>query len=131
MRKDPFLAIKEKIKRYANYALLLLSILLSVSLVRNIIRINKAKDSITDKQEQVDKLAEESKDLARKLEQTESDEYIEEQLRDNLGLSKEGEIVIVLPDEDVLRSLAPTRTKEEEVLPEPNWKKWARLFEVL
>ena len=43
-------------------------------------------------------------------------------------MAKEGEIVVILPDEHILRKLAPDREIEEEVLPDPNWKKWMKLF---
>ncbi|MDP3994252.1 MAG: hypothetical protein Q8P91_00270, partial [bacterium] len=55
-------------------------------------------------------------------------EYIEKQLRDKLGLSKEGETIVVLPDADTLRKLVPPIPGEEEILPDPNWKKWLKLF---
>jgi hypothetical protein len=41
---------------------------------------------------------------------------------------KEGEVIVVLPDEDILRKLAPLLPTEENTLPEPNWKKWEKLF---
>ncbi len=43
-------------------------------------------------------------------------------------MAKEGEIIIVLPDEEILGTLAPNLEEEEEALPDPNWKKWLKLF---
>lgn len=58
-------------------------------------------------------------------------EFIEQQARDKLGLAQEGEVIVVLPPEEVLRSLAP---KEEfvdsgfEQETRPIWRQWVRLF---
>jgi hypothetical protein len=84
---------------------------------------------IEEAQEQVDKLKEENQRLEEKIKEVRNIEFVEKQLRDKLGLAKEGEIVIVLPEDEVLRKLAPKIEEEEEVLPDPNWKKWMQLFD--
>lgn len=120
--------IKNKLKQYLNYFLILLSFLLIISLARNIIRINRAGKKIDEAQVRVEELKKENEELKGKIESLKSEEYKEKQLRDKLGLAKEGEIVVVLPDEEVLRKLAPKRVIEEDVLPAPNWKRWYKLF---
>lgn len=58
-----------------------------------------------------------------------SPEYVEREVRDKLGLAREGEVIVVLPDEHVLRKLAPREEPEfslEETL--PIWRQWMRLF---
>ena len=99
-----------------------------VSLVRNIVKINNVNQSIKDEEEKVEKIRQENAELKAKLEILRSDEYQEKQLRDKLGLAKEGELIVVLPEDEVLRNLAPKHVEEEETLPDPNWKKWAHLF---
>lgn len=78
----------------------------------------------------VEKLQKENEELQLKIEEAKKQEYIEKQLRDKLGLSKEGEIIVVLPDADTLRKLVPPIPEEEEILPDPNWKKWLKVFDV-
>ena len=99
-----------------------------VSLVRNIVKINNVNQSIKDEEEKVEKIRQENAELKAKLEILRSDEYQEKQLRDKLGLAKEGELIVVLPEDEVLRNLAPKHIEEEETLPDPNWKKWLHLF---
>lgn len=113
------------------YFIVFLSLLLLISLVRNIARIKKAGEKITAAQQRVEDLEEEQEELKERIEEVNSQEFIEKQLRDKLGLAKEGEVIIVLPEEEVLRKLAPKPQIEEEMLPDPNWKKWAKLFELL
>ena len=43
-------------------------------------------------------------------------------------MAKEGEIVVILPDPETVRKFAPSIYTEEEPLPDPNWKKWLKLF---
>ncbi|MBU0569705.1 septum formation initiator family protein, partial [Patescibacteria group bacterium] len=120
--------IKNKLEKLSGYLLVFFVLILSFSLARNIMRINKAKTRIQEAQERVDKLEEEKAKLGVKLEVVEGDEFIEKQMRDKLGLAKEGEVVVILPDDEILRKLAPNYKEEEETLPEPNWRRWARLF---
>ena len=102
--------------------------MLVLSLVRNIIKTRKANNLILEKESKVDKIRQENADLEKKIAEMKSPEYIERQIRNNLGLVKEGEVVIILPDEETLRSLAPKDEEEEEILPDPNWKRWLKLF---
>lgn len=81
-------------------------------------------------EENLEKVAQENRDLETKLKEVKDDVYIEKQLRDKLGYAKEGEIVVVLPDEAILRKLAPPERREEETLPDPNWKKWMKVFDL-
>lgn len=122
------LRIKENISRYSNLLVILFALFLIISLFRNVNRINKARDRIGEKNVDVQELAEDNEELKRRIEEIESTEYIERQIRDNLGMVKEGEIVIILPEDDVLRDLAPEVLTEKEDIPYANWEKWRNLF---
>jgi len=121
--------LKEKLGVYSNYLLIFIFLLMLVSLIRNVLRVVESNKRIGKAQDQVEKLKKENEELEEKLAVTRSEGYIEKQLRDKLGLAKEGEIVIVLPDEKILETLAPSLEEEEETLPDPNWKKWLKLFQ--
>ena len=124
--------IKEKLKstlvRYINILILALSVILVISLINNINRIRKSGERVSSAEQKLEDLKAENKTLKARIETVESDFFIETQLRDKLGLSKEGEIVVVLPEDDVLRKFAPKYEEEETDLPDPNWKKWLKLF---
>ena len=120
--------IKSILSPYIRYLFIAFFILLIVSLARNVIRILKAGERVGEAEKRVEKLKVENEELKKRLETVGSEEYIEKQLRDNLGLAKEGETIVVLPDEETLRALAPRVEEEEETLPDPNWRKWLKLF---
>ena len=121
-------ALKNKFEKLASYFLVFFVLSLVISLARNIVRIDKAKMRISEAQENVFKLEEKNIELEAKLELVKKEEFVEKQMRDKLGLAKEGEIVVILPDDEVLRKFAPNYENETETLPEPNWKKWFNLF---
>ena len=130
MKNNLINTFTERVKKLSSLFLLLISIALSLSLYRSITRTGAVNLGIEEAQEQVDKLKEENQRLEEKIKAVRNIEFVEKQLRDKLGLAKEGEIVIVLPEDDVLRKLAPKIEEVEEVLPDPNWKKWAKMFDL-
>lgn len=128
--------MKEKIKSLfknfsrslTTYILLLLLIFILISLTSNLIKVRQAYEKIKKEETKVEDLKKENEQIKSELEMVKTDEFIETQLRDKLGLAKEGEIVVVLPDEEVLRKLAPEIREEKDSLPDPNWKRWLNLF---
>lgn len=128
MKNKVLVEIYKRNRGKVRILLVIFIIMLGASFVRNISRIVSIERRVKEKEERVERLKEKKKKLKKRLEEVTSDSYIEKQLRDSLGLVKKGEIVIVLPDKEVLRSLAPEIEEEEDVLPDPNWKKWLNLF---
>lgn len=128
--------MKERIKKQFEYlkdrTLLVVGVLivlvLFVSLLRSYANFRNSNMEIASTQKKVDDLVNENKSLDERLNEVKSQEYIEKELRDKLGLAKENEIVVVLPAEDVLKKYAPEIDDQQELPPDPNWKKWARLF---
>jgi len=120
--------VKAKLGKYLTYILIIFLVMLALSLFRNISRIRQTNQKIEEKREKVEKLKKENEELTKRLEIVDEAEFIEKKLRDDLGLAKEGEIVVILPSKEVLKSLAPDYEEEEDSLPDPNWKKWLNLF---
>lgn len=117
--------IKDK---FITYAALILSIILTFSLVGNISQAKRVRGEISDKKKEIEQLQNEAKLIQEKIDQAQKPEFIEKEIRNRLGLVKESEIVVVLPEESVLRSLSPKVPEDLEILPDPNWKKWVKLF---
>ena len=101
---------------------------LTSSLIKSIKRIRMGDDLIKKTAVKLEKLNEENKKLALQAEVVQSEEFMEKQLRNKLGLAKEGEIILVLPEADILRKLSPIVPKDEEAPLKPNWQKWIDLF---
>ena len=119
---------KTKLIKYSKYLIIAFFILMATSLIRNILRIRQSGGRINRAEEKVEELKQKNQELAQQLETIKSDQYIEKQIRDNLGLVKEGEVMIILPEDEILDKLAPVDMEEQNILPDPNWKKWLKLF---
>lgn len=60
-------------------------------------------------------------ELKKKLSEVQSPQYLERIARDNLGLAKVGETVVILPPVS-----EPIDLKIKEEI--PNWQKWVKMF---
>lgn len=120
--------LKLKFKRLLGYATWFLVAALLVSTVKNVNRVIGIREQVREEQERVEKMQADNAKLQTQIAEAQGSDFIEKQIRDKLGLSKEGEAIVVLPDESIVRSFAPTITTSEETLPDPNWKKWLKLF---
>ena len=128
MRQDRTNNLAKKIKPLLRWLALIVLIILTISFVRNISKIRGAGDRIEEAKVKNETLMVEISKLGEQLELLESDVHVESEIRNKLGLAKEGEIVVVLPDNEILKKIAPKIEFEEESLPDPNWKQWMELF---
>jgi cell division protein FtsB len=119
---------KNILERFSGHFLIFVIFLLLLSLVKNVGRVKRITSKIQEVEIQVAQSNKEKEEIKHRLETVQGEEYVEKQLRDGLGLAKGGEIVVILPDDALLRKLVPEYPEEEEVLPDPNWKKWLKLF---
>lgn len=108
-------------------ALAMFLVLLS-SLIKSVKRINEGQNIIEKNKVRLEKINEENEKLKAQVNTIQSDEYMEKQLRDKLGLAKEGEIVIVMPEAEIVKKLSPVIPEEEVIKPKTNWQKWMELF---
>lgn len=119
---------KLKFKTLLGYAAWIFVVILLVSTIKNINRVISIRKQVNEEKQRVEKMQADNAKLQAQIMEAQGSEFIEKQIRDKLGLTKAGEVVVVLPDESVVRSLAPPITVNEETLPDPNWLKWKKLF---
>ncbi|MEK7061410.1 MAG: septum formation initiator family protein [Patescibacteria group bacterium] len=122
--------LKQKLIKIRIYVLIFFVFFFGLSLFRNILKINEAKNRIEREKDKVIKLEEEGKILEEELKKMQGNEYLEIQLRDKLGLAKKGESVVILPDPETLKSLVPEIPDEKDYLPDPPYVKWLKLFDI-
>ncbi|MBI2007373.1 MAG: septum formation initiator family protein [Candidatus Blackburnbacteria bacterium] len=115
-------------KKYLRYILFAGVLFVIFSMGRATLSFLERGKAIDRAKERVEELKKEQEELLKTKEKVESDEFIEKEAREKLGLAKPGETVVVLPDEDILRRLAPKL--ESESFPEelPIWKRWVEMF---
>ncbi len=120
--------MKKIFGKIAGYAILVLILILALSVFKNVSRDIQISNQIEAEKAKIAKMQAENKRLEEELLQTQNQNFIEKEIRNKLGLGKSGEAIVVLPDADTLRSLAPKTTVEVDTLPDPNWVKWKKLF---
>lgn len=119
---------KTKAKSLLGWATWLLALFLLISTAKNIAKVSSINKAVEREKERVEKMKEENLKLEQQIAQTQGEAFIEKQIRNKLGLAKAGEAIVVLPDPDIIKKLAPQTPIEENTLPDPNWKKWLKLF---
>lgn len=85
----------------------------------------KAGDKLTSSLDKLHGLEVKNKELKSKLKQIKSPEYVEKVARDKLGLAREGETVVVIPQEKI-EAVLGTKKGEEPRLPNPLG--WLKVF---
>ena len=106
----------------------LVFLILASSLIKSITRIRQGDEIIKKTENRLNNLNEENKKLEKQVEIVSSPEYAERQLRDKLGLVKEGEVVLILPEPGIVKKLAPNIDFNEKMPLKPNYMKWIVLF---
>lgn len=120
--------VKRKFKKLLGYAAWILIIIFLASTVKNVERVISIRKQVNAEKMKIDKMQADNAKLQAQITEAQSQNFIDKQIRDKLGLTKVGEVMVVLPDELVVKSLAPQAPTDEELLPDPNWRKWLKLF---
>ena len=94
----------------------------------NFWRLKRALDALKEKESIVASLELENENIKRRIEELGSDLYVERQLRDNLGMAKEGETVVILPNDEELRKLIIDFDLDENRVKLPVWQQWLEVF---
>lgn len=87
----------------------------------------KASERLTSAVDRLHNLQVKNQELKNQLTEVTSPNYIEKQARDKLGLAKEGETLIVIPEEKIQQVLG-LQKNNFGIDRLPNWQGWLRLF---
>jgi len=128
MPEKLLVSLKARFAKLWGYFVWLLVIILVVSTTRNIGNVKRVESDVQAERGRLAKIEKDNEDLKNQIAQAQSPDFIETEIRNKLGLAKSGEAIVVLPDAAILRQLTPQPSQEADVLPDPNWKKWLKLF---
>lgn len=103
-------------------AVALISLGLAISAGRTIVELWQRREVVGVRKQELTKIKAENVSLQDKLTDMGSDAYLERIARNQLGMIKDGETIIMLP-EGAVQGRADGEEKNI-----PNWKKWWRLF---
>jgi len=110
---------------------LIIVVLIAISLAKNMNKRYLAQQEMNQLEEEISKLENKNSELKNLIEYFESDQFIEEKARLNLGFKKRGENVVVISDiyEDRFEKMNNgNEKKEKEYFTNPQ-KWWRHFFE--
>jgi len=111
---------------------MLVSLLVSGKLTRDIVKLWRADERLIEAQAELTKVQEEQLKLKRELSEAEGELWWERQVRDTLRMAKEGEVVVVVPDEVKNQSGgAADLNPVDGVGEESNLTKWVKAFAII
>ena len=102
---------------------LFVAILLVVNSTKRLLTFRTTNQKVEDAQARLEQLKRENEALKGDLAYKSTNEYKEQEIRDKLGLAREGEVVVVLPQEET-ESLGDVSGKKKK----ENWEKWRDVF---
>jgi cell division protein FtsB len=101
---------------------LIVGLLLIVNSTKRLLTFRTTAQKVADAEARLEKTRTENKALKEELEYKESQEFREKEIRDKLGLAREGEAVVVLPKGEGGGQAAEGKPGKR------NWEKWRDLF---
>ena len=109
--------------RFVRYLLFFISILLFVSLIKSWLHFQKRTQVLKNAENKLYAQKEEQQKLERELAKVESRQFVEKQARDKLNMTREGEIMIIIPSPVIIEEPTPTPVDNSS-----NWQKWMGVF---
>ncbi len=106
---------------WTRFLITFISLIAIVNLTQSIYTLWHKGGIIEDQKALKAKLEDENKMLKKRLEETQTDAFVEKEARNKLNLQKEGEVVVIIPKTPV------EEVPPEDPLPQPNWQKWWKL----
>ncbi len=109
-------------RRFLRWLIVIICFYLIVTTSQAIVDLWRAGDKLTRREQELAALQSQQQDLLKEKRRVESQEYLEKVARNQLGLSKPGEEVIIVPQDLLAR---PPTTLPDTT---PNWQKWVKLL---
>lgn len=116
-------------KRLLAYLVMGLSLVVSVKLVKDIIKLRSADKRLIDAETELLSTKQEQEEVKKQLAEVEDSSWREKQVRNVLKMAKTGEVVVVVPEEVVKQAAQAeevAKVAEDEDLSNP--QKWWRVL---
>lgn len=99
-----------------------ISLGLSISAGRTIVELWRRQDVVHVREQELARLKRDNAELETRLADMKSEAYVEKVARDQLGMIKEGETIVMLPES------ASMSASKGVGMEEANWRQWWSLF---
>ncbi|MBI4099809.1 septum formation initiator family protein [Candidatus Microgenomates bacterium] len=109
-------------KRFLRWLIIIVSFYLIVTTSQAIVDLWRSGDKLTNRERELAALQVQQQELTKQKKRVESQDYLEKVARNELGMSKPGEEIIIVPPE--LLAQSPEASPDAT----PNWEKWMKLL---
>ena len=106
----------------------LISLVLVATLPRSIYQLWQRWDIVSEREQELKRTRAENERLKANLQEAQTPDFVERQAREKLGMVKEGETLVIMPNDNPPAGGLMTNGEEEKEERMPNWKKWLNLF---
>lgn len=106
------------------WIILVLGLIMAGQTGRNVVRLYQAGNRVKEAQKQLEGAKAKNEQLTKRLAEVNSPEFVEREAREKLGYGKEGEVMVILPDQDQKGRSSFAKATEDL----PNWKRWWDLY---
>lgn len=113
------------IKKIGLGAIILVVLVIAYNLMTQILEATKSGERLSEAADIVYKLEAKNRELKNKLIQIQSPDFIEEEIRNELGLAKKGETLVIIPEEKLKLVLGASAADQIGL---PNWLGWWKVF---
>lgn len=96
-----------------------------IGLTRSVIELRGRSNMAEERQSELDKVKKENAELKKRYEEVQTPEFVEREIRERLGLVKEGETLVLVDKNRSPQSEQPVSNFDPQL---PNWKQWMKLF---
>jgi len=116
-------------KRLLAYLVMILSLVISIKLVKDIIKLKSADKRLIDAGVELLVVQQEQEELKKQLAEAEGRSWWEKQVRNVLKMAKPGEVVVMVPEEVVKEAVqVEEAVKAAEDENYSNFQKWRRVL---
>jgi cell division protein DivIC len=117
MFKKPFFSI-----------LIIIVLIIAYNLIGQIFTTLKSGERLKTATDELYTLEKKNQELKKKLTQTKTQDFIEQQARDKLGLGKGSETIVIIPDSKIDQVLGVSKEQIQSEIKLSNWQGWLKLF---
>lgn len=110
--------------RFWQWVIVGLGLVIAARQVISVWRLWKSGEQVRLAQAQVSQAEEKNQSLKTRLAEVDTPEFIEREAREKLGYSKEGEVILILPNQNA----NPNSQISNPIDNIPNWKQWWDLY---
>jgi len=117
-----------KKKRLLAYFIMIISLVISVKLVKDIYKLWHVEDRLLEANKELLEVKEVQLELKQQLGKTENDQWWEGQVRDKLMMARSNEKIAIIPEEVLNREDGDKVRREIIEKDKAVWEKWRDLF---